>query len=61
MNKMISKLLVSLAVVCGFGMNAQAGELAKSGEFAGLGFFHISTRALEHGRQPRCFRVSPKF
>ena len=39
MNKMISKLLVSLAVVCGFGMNAQAGELAKSGEFSGLGFY----------------------
>ena len=39
MNKMISKLLVSLAVVCGFGMNAQAGELAKSGEFSGTGFY----------------------
>ena len=39
MNKMISKLLVSLAVVCGFGMNAQAGELAKSGEYSGTGFY----------------------
>ena len=39
MRRVISRLLVNLAVVFGFGMNAQAGELAKSGTFSGTGFY----------------------
>jgi len=39
MRRVKSRFLVNLAVVFGFGMNAQAGELAKSGTFSGTGFY----------------------
>ena len=39
MTNLIKKLSLSLVFVLSFGMNAQAGELAKSGEFSGLGFY----------------------
>lgn len=39
MRNLIKKLSLSLVFVLSFGMNAQAGELAKSGEFSGAAFY----------------------